>query len=98
MPQTINGTVFGASSSGAFQVYSVSLASYDLPTILVTQSGQSYTLNNPSTVEVYIDSNTELLNKQPLAVGGLFRFNGLLFNDAGTMRMDCAEVNDGVAE
>jgi hypothetical protein len=98
MPQTINGTVFGASSSGAFQIYSVSLASYDLPTILATQPGQSYTLDNPSTVEVYVDSDTQLLNKQPLAVGGLFRFNGLLFNDAGTMRMDCGEVNDGVAE
>lgn len=41
---------------------------------------------------------TQLLNKQPLAVGGVFRFNGLLFNDAGTMRMDCGELDDGVAE
>jgi hypothetical protein len=98
MPQTLNGTVIGASSSGAFQIYSVSLASYDLPPILATQTGMSYTLNNPSTVEVYVDSNTQLLNKQPLAVGGIFRFNGLLFNDAGTMRMDCGQVNDGVAE
>jgi hypothetical protein len=98
MPQTFNGTVFEAANSGAFQIYSVSLASYDSLTILAMQSGQSYTLNNPSTVEVYVDSNTQLLNKQPLAVGGLFRFSGLLFNDAGTMRMDCGEVNDGVAE
>jgi hypothetical protein len=98
MPQTIDGTVVGTSSSGAFQIYSVSLASYDLPPILATQPGQSYTLNNPSAVEVYVDSNTQLLNKQPLAVGGIFRFSGLLFDDAGTMRMDCGEVNDGVAE
>jgi hypothetical protein len=98
MPQTIDGTVVGTSSSGTFQTYSVSLAPYDLPPILATQPGQSYTLNNPSAVEVYVDSNTQLLNKQPLAVGGIFRFSGLLFNDAGTMRMDCGEVNDGVAE
>lgn len=98
MPQTLNGTVVGTSSNGTFQIYSVSLASYDLPTILATQPGLSYTLNNPSAVEVYVDSNTQLLNKQPLAVGGIFRFNGLLFNDAGTMRMDCGQVSDGVAE
>jgi hypothetical protein len=98
MPQTLNGTVVGASSSGAFRIYSVSLAPYDLPPILATQPGQSSPLNNPGTVEVYIDANTQLLNKQPLAAGGIFRFNGLLFNDDGTLRMDCGEVYDGVAE
>jgi hypothetical protein len=96
MPQTINGTVGGASSSGGFQIYSVALASYDLPPILATQPAQSYTLNNPTNVMVYVDSNTQLLNKQPLAQGSVFRFNGLLFNDDGTMRMDCGEVMDGV--
>jgi hypothetical protein len=97
MPQTINGTVVGTSSSGIFQVYSVALASYDLPPILVaTQPAQSYTLNNPSNVMVYVDSNTQLLNKQPLAQGSVYRFNGLLFYDDGTMRMDCGEVMDGV--
>lgn len=99
MPQTINGTVVGMSSSGSFQIYSVSLASYDLPPILATQPGLSYTLNNPSVVGAYVDSSTQLLNKQqPLALGGVLRFNGLLFNDDGTMRMDCGQVNDGVAE
>jgi hypothetical protein len=98
MPQTLNGTVAGVSSSGNFQIYSVSLAPYDLPPILDTQPGQSSVLNSPSSVEVYVDSNTQLLNKQPLAMGSVFRFNGLLFNDDGTMRMDCGEVDDGVAE
>ncbi len=59
---------------------------------------QATLLNNPSDVEVYVDSNTQLLNTQPLAVGGAFRFYGLVFNDNGTLRMDCAQVNDGVAE
>jgi hypothetical protein len=98
MPQTLNGTVTEVSSSGVFQIYGVSLAPYDLPTILATQPGQSYQLSNPNAVEVYVDTNTQLLNKAPLAAGATFRFNGLLFNDAGTMRMDCGEVIDGVAE
>jgi hypothetical protein len=33
-----------------------------------------------------------------LASGGTFRFYGLVFNDNGTLRMDCAQVNDGVDE
>jgi hypothetical protein len=98
MPQTINGTVVAASSSGSFHIYSVSLAFYDLPPILAAQTGLSYTLNNPSTVAVYVDGNTQLLNTQPLAAGSVFRFDGLLFNDDGTMRTDCGQVNDGVAE
>jgi hypothetical protein len=98
MPQTINGTVVGVSTSGIFQIYNVALASYDLPPILASQPGLSYILNNPSTVEVYVDSNTQLLNQQPLAPGSIFRFNGLLFNDGGTIRMDCGQVNDGVTE
>jgi len=26
------------------------------------------------------------------------RFNGLIFNDGGTLRMDCGQVNDGARE
>jgi hypothetical protein len=28
----------------------------------------------------------------------MFRFYGLVFNDNGALRMDCAQVNDGVAD
>lgn len=28
----------------------------------------------------------------------MWRFCGLVFNDNGTLRMDCAQINDGVAE
>jgi len=98
MPQTINGTITGVSSSGGFTVYSVSLAAYDLFPILAVQPGQTTALQNPSSVEVYVDSNTQMLNSNAIAPGNGLRFNGLIFNDSGTARMVCGQVNDGVAE
>jgi hypothetical protein len=47
-------------------------------------------------VEVYVDGNTQQLNTQALAPGSTLRFYGLVFNDNGTLRMDCAQVSDGV--
>jgi hypothetical protein len=96
MPQTIDGTVTGASTSGNFAVYTVSLAPYDLFPTLAVQPWPPTVLPNPSQVEVYVDSNTQLLNAQALAPGQTLRFYGLVFNDNGTLRMDCAQVNDGV--
>jgi hypothetical protein len=98
MPQTINGMITGVSSSGGFTVYSVSLAAYDLIPILALQPGQTTGLQNPSSVEVYVDSNTQMLNSNAIAPGNVLRFNGLIFNDSGTARMVCEQVNDGVAE
>jgi hypothetical protein len=95
-PQTINGTVVGSQQVGEFADYTVSLASYDLFPTLAVQQGQTTLLNNPSQVEVYVDSSTQTLNTQTLAVGSTLRFDGLVFNDNGTLRMDCAQVNDGV--
>jgi len=31
-------------------------------------------------------------------MGGTFRFHGLIFNDNGTLRMDCDEVSTGVSQ
>jgi hypothetical protein len=62
------------------------------------QPGQTTLLTNPNQVVVYVDSNTLQLNTLPLGVGSVLRFNGLVFNDNGTLRMDCAQVNDGVPE
>jgi hypothetical protein len=98
IPQVVNGTVVGSIASGNFTDYSVSLAPYDLFPNLAGQPGQATPLTNPSQVEVYVDSNTQMLNSQALAAGGTFRFYGLVFNDNGTLRMDCAQVNDGVAQ
>jgi hypothetical protein len=97
MPQVINGTITASAPSGSFTDYSVSLAPYNLFPNLAVQPGQTTQLTNPSDVEVYVDSNTQLLNKQALAVGSTLRFYGLVFNDNGTLRMDCAQVNDGVS-
>ena len=98
MPQTINGTVSEVSNDGGFATYTVALAPYDLIPALAVQQGQTTLLSDPSNVVVYVDSNTQLLNSKPLAAGNVLRFNGILFNDNGTLRMDCGQVNDGVAE
>jgi hypothetical protein len=98
LPQTIDGTVSAISSVGNFTTYTVTLAPYDLFPNLAAQSGQTTVLTNPNTVVVYADSNAQMLNSSALSVGGVFRFYGLVFNDNGTLRMDCAQVNDGVAE
>ncbi len=97
IPQTINGTVEGVSTSGSFTVYTVSLANYDLFPQLAVQQGQTTLLNNPSQVQVYVDSNTQKINTQSLGAGSTLRFYGLVFNDNGTLRMDCGQVSDGVS-
>jgi hypothetical protein len=97
MPQTINGTINAVSSNGGFTTYDVTLASYDLIPTLAVQPEQTTVLTNPSNVVVYADSHTKRLNTQSLAVGSVVRFNGLLFNDNGTLRMDCDQLNDGVS-
>ncbi len=98
IPQTINGTVFGSAVTGEFTDYTVSLAPYDLfPALTALQTPwQGTPLTNPNIVEVYVDNSTRQLNTQPLAAGSTLRFYGLVFNDNGTLRMDCAQVNDGV--
>jgi hypothetical protein len=98
LQQTINGTVSAISSSGSFTTYTVALAAYDLFPNLVGEPGQATLLTNPNIVVVYADSNTQKLNSNSLAVGGAFRFYGLVFNDSGTLSMDCVQINDGVAE
>jgi hypothetical protein len=97
MPQTIDGTVSAISGVGAFTAYTITLAPYDLFPNLAVQPGQTTLLTNPNTVVVYADGTTQKLNTSPLAVGSVLRFNGLVFNDNGTLRMDCAQINDGVA-
>jgi hypothetical protein len=73
----------------------VNLASYDLFPTLTVQAGQTTLLSNPSEVETYVDSSTQLLVSQSLGPGGTSRFYRLVFNDHGTLRTDCAHVNDG---
>lgn len=98
MPQTINGTITAVGSEGSFTTYTVSLAAYNLIPALAIQPGQTTATTNPSSVVVYVDSNTQQLSTKQLAVGNVFRFKGLLFNDSGTLRLDCGQINDGVPE
>jgi hypothetical protein len=97
-PQTIDGTVTSVSSDGNFTTYTIELASYDLMPMLAVQPDQPVLLTNPSSVVVYVDSGTQMFNSSSPGVGGVYRFNGLLFNDNGTLKLDCAWVNDGVTE
>lgn len=96
VPQTVDAQIVGSQQSGSFTDYTVTLASYDLFPNLAVQQNQTTLLTNPSQMHVYVDSNTEQLNTKTLASGATFRFYGLVFNDNGTLRMDCAQVNDGV--
>lgn len=98
LPQTIDGTVSAVSSDGGFDTYTVTLAPYDLFPALAVQAGQTNLLTQPNTVVVYVGNDTQLLNTMSLAVGSVLRFNGLIFNDQGTLRMDCAWVRNGVPE
>jgi len=97
MPQTINGTVSAISTSDGFTTYTVTLAPYDPLAVLAEQPDET-PLTSPNTVVVYADNDTQMLSSSSANVGGVFRFYGLVFNDNGTLRMDCAQVNDGVAE
>lgn len=98
LPQTINGTVSAISTSGNFTAYTISLPAYNLFPNLAVLRGQANLLTNPSTVVIYVDSDTQMLNTSQPTAGGVFRFSGLVFNDGGTLRMDCAQINDGVKE
>lgn len=96
-PQTINGTITSVSDSGGFTVYTVALAPYDMiPTVQGNLAAP--TVTNPTTVVVYADTTAQLLNSSPAGAGSLLRFRGLIFNDNGTLRMDCSAVLDGIAE
>jgi hypothetical protein len=98
VPQTVNGTVSGVGISGAFSVYTVSLAAYDLLSLLATQPGQTTLLTGPGMIGVYVDTNTVMLTSSAPAPGDTLRFYGLVFNDHGTLRMDCARISPGVIE
>jgi hypothetical protein len=98
VPQTINGTVTGVATDGSFDTYTIQLAPYDLMLALAVQAGQTTRLTNPATVVVYADSNTRMQNATALESGNVMRFYGLLFNDRGTLKLDCAQVNDGVTQ
>jgi hypothetical protein len=97
-PQTLDGTLTAVSNDGSFATYTITLAPYQLFTDLAVQAGQTSLLQNPNTAAGYVDSSVQMLNLTPLAVGNTLRFYGLVFNDNGTLKMDCAQIADGVTQ
>jgi hypothetical protein len=99
-PQTIDGTVGAIASNNGFTVYTVTLAPSDtIPTLQQwVCPGCFNPLTNPTTVTVYVDGNTQMLNSIPINVGSVARFTGLIFDYNGTLQMDCGQILDGVPE
>ena len=97
-PQTINGTISAVSNAGGFSVYTVQLAPYDLIPTLQGQGGSIFPpVTDPTTLTVYADTNTRMLNAAPISVANPYRFRGVILDDNGTLRMDCEQINDGVS-
>ena len=96
MPQTIDATVGAVGTAGAFTTYTVELAAYDMSPQFAVQGNQTTLLTSPLQVVVYTDQNTQMLTAP--AVGSALRFTGVIFNDNGTLRMDCTQVAGTVAE
>jgi hypothetical protein len=44
----------------------------------------------------HADANTQLLTSDVINTGSVERFHGLIFNENGTLRMDCDEILPGV--
>jgi hypothetical protein len=98
MPQTINGTVLAEGTAGAFTTYTVGLQPYDLFPQFAVQGGQTTLLTNPMQVVVYADQNTQMANSGSQTVGSVLQFTGVIFNNNGTLRMDCIRVAEGVTK
>jgi hypothetical protein len=78
LPQTINGTITAITTSGSFTVYTLSLPAQSPLTLL----------DNFTTATVYTYSGTMTQNMPtPPTVGTNARFNGLLFDSGGSLKM-----------
>jgi len=77
VPQTVDGTVTAETVTAAYTVYTVTLPT---PSALGSLTGAT-------TVIVYAGNMTQVVGATPIVIGSTVRFNGLLFNDAGTLRM-----------
>jgi hypothetical protein len=58
---------------------------------------QGIPLTSASGTKVSVDTNTVMLTSAP-APGDTLQFYGLVFNDHGTLRLDCARISPGVTE
>jgi hypothetical protein len=97
-PQTLNGVVQSVENQNGFAVYTVSLASYDVFVAPNAYNPAPTPLTSPQMVTVYAGTSTQFLHAAMIETGDTVRFRGVVFNDGGTLRMDCDEVLDGVTE
>jgi hypothetical protein len=83
-----------------FAAYNVAPAPYDLFPVL--QNYTSFTppphLTNPTTILIYVDTTAVFLNPGMITAGSPLRCRGLVFDDNGALKMDCAAIYDGVVE
>jgi hypothetical protein len=95
-PQMINGTIRSITTSGAFTVYTLTLAPYDLFPAMAVLPAQANQIASPNTIQVYVDPHATLSTTSPPAVGGTLRCFGLVYDDAAVLKMDASQVLDGV--
>lgn len=90
-PQALEGSVATVSQSGKFTVYQINLAADNLFAELQPTTTIYPRLSNLSTAYVYADPAT-LAPSNALTTGTTAVFRGLIFDDNGTLRMDCERV------
>ena len=90
-PQALEGSVAAVSQSGQFTVYQITLAADDLFAELQPTTTIYPRLSDLSTAYVYAGPST-LAPSAALTAGTTAVFRGLLFDDSGTLRMDCERV------
>ena len=85
VPQTLNGTVTAASTSGTYKVFTLTLA-----------SGSAFaTLSGATTVTAYTSAAPIPMNATAIGVGNTVRFNGLVLNNGGSFVMVAGCSPDG---
>ena len=97
VPQTLNGYVNGIASAGSYTAYTETLAPYDLYALLAPAATTGAGVPQPTSFVAYVGAGTQTVTSAPIALGDTLRFNGLVFNDGGTLRMATMVVQDGVA-
>lgn len=76
-PQTVSGTIDSISTSGSFNVY----------TLTISSSSWLAKLSGKTTVVVYTNSQIQAINTTAPAVGNTMRFNGFLFMGSGSLNL-----------
>ena len=100
VPQIVDGTVLEKSTQGDYTVYGVSLGANDLIVQMNSPAGASVNtlLPNANHVTVYVDSTSSTLDTTSVAIGSTYRFDGLLLNDGGVLRLVCDRIDTGVPQ